>query len=215
MESKKILLVGGGGHCASVLDCLLEMNCYAQIGIIDPKGPDAEGILGIPVVGADEDLQRLRREGWNHAFVTLGSVGNTALRRKIFRNLQSLGFEIPNIIDPTAIVARDVCLDRGIFVGKRVIINARSRIGEGAILNSAAVIEHDCEIGAFVHISPGTTLCGGVRVGDDSHIGAGSVVRQLIPIGSRVLVGTGSNVVKPLPDGVVAYGNPCKVVNHR
>lgn len=213
MESKKILLVGGGGHCASVLDCLLEMNCYDAIGIIDPKGPGSEGILGVPVVGTDDDLERLHREGWNHAFVTLGSVGNTALRRKIFRNLQSLGYTIANIVDPTAIVARDVRLESGIFVGKRVIVNARSRIGEGAILNSGAVIEHDCDIGAFVHISPGCVLCGGVRIGDDSHVGAGSVVRQLITVGRQVLVGSGSNVVKPLPDSVVAYGNPCKAVN--
>lgn len=215
MESKKILLVGGGGHCASVLDCLLDMNQFDAIGIIDPKGPDVEKTLNIPVVGADDDLERLRREGWNYAFVTLGSVGNTTLRRKLSGKLQSLDYRIPNIIDPTAVIARDVILEKGIFIGKRAVVNARSRIEEGAIVNTAAVIEHDCEIGAFAHISPGCTLCGGVRVGADSHIGAGSVVRQLITIGDRVLAGSGSNIVKPLPDDVVAYGNPCKVVNKR
>ena len=213
MENKKILLVGGGGHCASVLDCLLDMDRFDAIGIIDPKGPDSEKTLNIPVVGTDDDLERLHREGWNYAFVTLGSVGNTALRRKLFCILQKIGYEIPVIIDPSALVARDVKLESGTFVGKRAIVNARSRIGAGAIVNSGAIIEHDCRIGDFVHIGPGATLCGGVQVGNDSHIGAGSVVKQLLAVGSRVLVGSGSNVVKSLPEGVVAYGNPCKAVN--
>ena len=35
--NKKILLVGGGGHCQSVLDSLLELDQFSAIGIIDKK----------------------------------------------------------------------------------------------------------------------------------------------------------------------------------
>ena len=73
------------------------------------------------------------------------------------------------------------------------------------------MIEHDCEIGEFAHISPGTVICGQVHIGMDSHIGAGSVVRQQIRIGSDVLIGAGSVVVKDMPNHVKAYGNPCRV----
>ena len=38
------------------------------------------------------------------------------------------------------------------------------------------------------------------------------MVIQGIHIGSNTTVGVGSVVVKDVPDGVVAYGNPCKVV---
>ena len=215
MENKKILLIGGGGHCASVLDSLLATSSYDQIGIIDPKGPDADFIPGVPVVGTDNDLEHLYQDGWNHAFITLGSIGSTVLRKKIYTTLKHIGFTVPNIIDRTSVVSVNTTMGEGIFIGKRAVVNARSQIGNCAIINSGAIVEHDCTIGTFAHISPGCTLCGSVQIGNDSHIGAGSIIRQSITVGSNVLVGTGSNVVKSLPDSVIAYGNPCKVVKER
>lgn len=212
MANKKILLIGGGGHCRSVLDSLLSMEIFDDIGIIERSGGKSKTVLGVPVVGVDEDLEYLFQEGWRDAFITLGSVGNSSARKKIYGNLQKIGFKLPSIVDPTASLGRNVTLGSGVFVGKQAVVNVSTSIGECAIINTGAIVEHDCEIGRFVHVGPGGTLCGGVHVGDDSHIGAGAVVRQQISIGSGVLVGAGSVVVKPLPDDAVAFGNPCKVV---
>ena len=210
MNEKKILLLGGGGHCRSVLDCLMSTGKYETIGIIDyDKSASA---LGVDVIGTDDDLPRLLQEGWSDAFITVGSVGNTNLRRKLFSLINELGFSIPSIIDPSAIIARGTIIGEGTFIGKRAIINTGSIIGECTIINSGAIIEHDCQIDDFAHISPGTTLCGQVVVGKDSHIGAGTVVRQGICIGSNTIVGAGSVVVKDIPGEVKAFGNPCRVV---
>lgn len=210
MDEKKILLLGGGGHCRSVLDCLMSTGKYEEIGIIDyDKSASA---LGIDVVGTDDDLSRLLKEGWTDAFITVGSVGHTALRRKLFALIRELGFSIPFIIDPSAIIARGTVIGEGTFIGKRAVVNTGSIIGECAIINTGAIIEHDCKIDEFAHISPGSTLCGQVIVGKDSHIGAGSVVRQGICIGSNTIVGAGSVVVKDIPSEVTAFGNPCRVV---
>ena len=210
MNEKKILLLGGGGHCKSVLDSLLSLQTYDEIGIIDyDKSASA---LGIDVVGTDNDLPRLLQEGWSDAFITVGSVGHTTLRRMLFSLVKQYGFHLPIIADPTAIIARGTTVGEGSFIGKRVVINTESIIGECTIINSGAVIEHDCKIDDFAHISPGTTLCGQVLVGEDTHIGAGSVVRQGIHIGKNTIVGAGSVVVKDIPDEVKAFGNPCRVV---
>lgn len=206
---KKILLIGGGGHCHSVLDSILASEFYDDIGIIDNFD---SSVLDIPVVGTDDDVLRLMSEGWTDAFITVGSVGNTKLRRKLFEMVKSFGMNIPTIIDPTAIVARGTELAEGVYVGKRAVINTGSKIGTSAIINTGAIVEHDCFIGNFSHISPGTTVCGQVYIGNDSHVGAGSVVRQQIKIGNSVLIGAGSIVVKDIPDNEKAYGNPCKVV---
>lgn len=207
---RKILLIGGGGHCCSVLDSILTMNCYDDIGIIDSQ--EHSSLANIPVVGQDEDLPNLFRSGWKEAFITVGSVGNTSVRRRLYNILNEIGYTLPILIDSTAIVARDVTMESGIFVGKRAVINAGSRIGKCAIINTGAIVEHDCLIGDFSHISPGTVLCGEVCVGNDTHIGAGTVIKQQINIGNGSLIGIGSNVVKDIPEYMTAYGNPCKVV---
>ncbi len=206
---KKILLIGGGGHCHSVLDSILALCIYDEIGIIDKIDCS---FLGVPVVGKDDDVSRLMLEGWTDAFITVGSVGDTSLRRKLYKMVKSIGLNIPTIVDPTSVVARGTQLAEGVYVGKRAVINTGSIIETCAIINTGAVIEHDCIIGEFSHISPGTIICGQVNIGNDSHVGAGAVVRQQINIGDNVLIGAGSVVVKDVPDKVRAYGNPCKVV---
>ncbi len=207
---KKLLLIGGGGHCRSVLDCVLSSNEYDEIGIIDNLDCSYPGI---PVIGKDEDIPQLIGSGWNNAFITVGSVGNTSIRRKLYKMLNDLKITIPVIADPTAVIAKGAVIGRGTFIGKRAVINTNSNIGECAIINTGAIIEHDCIVGDFTHISPGTVICGGVKIGSDSHVGAGSVVRQLITIGNCSLIGAGSVVVKDIEDNKKAYGNPCRVVN--
>lgn len=206
---RKLLLIGGGGHCRSVLDSVLALSMYNEIGIVDY---DKTPVADIPVVGQDEDLPILKVNGWTDAFITVGSVGNTALRKRLYKLVTETGFALPAIIDPTALVAKDVSIGKGCYIGKGAIINAGTCIDEAAIINTGAVIEHDCVIGEFAHISPGAVLCGQVFVGDNSHIGAGTIVRQQIKIGEDVLVGIGSVVVNDIPNHVKAYGNPCRVV---
>lgn len=206
---RKLLLIGGGGHCRSVLDSAISSGIFDEIGIVD----FTEGsILGIPVVGNDNDIPALMKAGWNCAAIAVGSVGDTQLRRQLYEKLHGFGLKTVSIIDPTAMIARGVFIQDGCFVGKKAVINTQSVIGECAIINTGAIIEHDCKIGAFSHISSGAVLCGQVTVGDDTHIGAGSTVRQCITIGSGSLIGAGSAVVKDIPDHTKAYGNPCRVV---
>lgn len=206
---KKLLLIGGGGHCRSVLDSIIALNIYDEIGIIDKRDCS---FLDVPVIGVDNDIPALISAGWNYAVVTVGSIGATKIRKRLYEMIKNLGLLTPSVIDPTAIIAQGTSIKDGTFIGKRAVINSGSVIGECSIVNTGSIIEHDCEIGAFSHISSGAVLCGQVIVGPDSHIGAGAVVRQQITIGNNSLIGAGSVVVKNIPDNVKAYGNPCKVV---
>ena len=212
INMKKLLLIGGGGHCRSVADSVLSSHIYDSVGIVDFAETSA---FEIPIVGTDDDLPGLFANGWTDAFVTVGSVGNTAVRRRLYSLIKNIGFSIPIIIDPTAVIAKDVRISEGSYIGKRAVVNTGSFLGSCSIINSGAIVEHDCKIGAFSHISPGTILCGQVTVSEDSHIGAGTTVRQMITIGKHVLVGIGSVVVKDIPDYVTAYGNPCRMVAER
>jgi sugar O-acyltransferase (sialic acid O-acetyltransferase NeuD family) len=210
--SNRILLIGGGGHCKSVLDSLVKTNQYSEIGVVDKEENIGKTIIGIPIIGYDDELPRLYQEGYKEAFVTVGSVGNTKLRIKLFNTLEKIGYKIPNIIDHTALVSDHVKLGRGIFIGKNTVINAGTIIYSGSIINTSAVIEHDCIIREFSHIAPGALLCGDVQVGENTHVGAKCVIKQQIKIGANSIIGMGSTVLTNIANGVMAYGNPCKEV---
>lgn len=206
---RRLLLIGGGGHCHSVIDSVISLNTFERIGIVDNID---SSFLGIDVVGNDDDLPRLISQGWSEAFISVGSIGNTLIRRRLYKMVKGLGFVVPTIIDPSAAIAKGCEISEGAFIGKYVVVNSGSSIGACTIINTGAIVEHDCLIDEFSHISPGVVLCGQVRVGSDTHIGARTVIRQQVIIGNHSLIGLGSAVVKNVPDNIKAYGNPCKVV---
>jgi sugar O-acyltransferase (sialic acid O-acetyltransferase NeuD family) len=210
--NKKLLLIGGGGHCKSVLDSLLPINQYSEIGIIDKKENIAKTILGVSIIGSDNDLLKLHKNGYYYAFITVGSVNVPKLRIELFKMIEDIGYEIPNIVDLTANISESVKIEKGVFVGKNVVINVGSSIGKGVIINTASIIEHDCIIGQFSHVAPGAVLCGEVQVGANTHIGAKCVIKQQVKIGSNTVIGMGSVVLHDVGDHLLAYGNPCKVV---
>ncbi len=210
-EMNGLLLIGGGGHCKSVIDTLLGSGSYDRIGIVEKKGCAGNSVQGIEVVGCDDDLAGLYDEGFRDAFITLGSVGDTGIRRKLYDNLINNRFNIISIIDRSAIVSENASIEEGVFVGKGAIVNAGSVIKKCAIINTGAIVEHDCVIGDFSHVSSGAVLCGQVNIGSDVHVGAGSVVRQQIQIGDRCLIGAGSVIVKNIECDKKVYGNPGRV----
>jgi sugar O-acyltransferase (sialic acid O-acetyltransferase NeuD family) len=188
------------------MDSLSAAAVYESIGIIE-KNETADSDH---IIGTDDDLPELFRNGWREAFITVGSIGNTRVREKLFDKLTEIGFTIPAIIDPSAVISASASIAAGVFIGKRAVVNANARIGSCAIINTGAIVEHDCVVGRFAHISPGAVVCGEVSVGDCSHVGAGTVVRQQIRIGDHVMIGAGSTVVKDIDDNIAAFGNPCR-----
>ena len=211
MNKRRLILLGNGGHCRSVMDSVYSLNCFDQVGIVE-KNDISYIDESTNFIGTDDDLPKLYKAGWTEAVITVGSIGNTKVREELYHKLKEIGFKLPVIIDPSAVVSSKALISEGVFVGKRAVVNSGVIVNTCAIINTGAVIEHDCLIGRFAHISPGTTVCGEVRIGNYSHIGAGSIVRQQISIGEKSLIGAGSVVIRKVPDEVVAFGNPCKII---
>ena len=206
MESKKLVLLGGGGHCKSVLDVIIRNGEYEDVVITDSAMPVGTRILNAPVVGTDEMIPVLFQDGYHHAFVTVGSIGDSKIRIKLAALAESIGFEFPVIADPSAQISKFVTIGGGTFIGKNAVINADSYIGNHCIINTGSIIEHGCGIGDYSHISVGTILCGDCKVGAKSFIGAGSTVIQGIDIGHNVIVGANSTVLTDVEDNMKIYG---------
>jgi len=198
---KKIILIGGGGHAKVVIDAVKYSDKYTIYGIVDPKLPEGESVLGVKVIGGDEKLKGLFEEGIESAFIGIGSIGDCSLRKKIYDELKRIGFRLPVIVHPKAIVADDVEIGDGTFVAAGAIINPGTKIGKNAIINTSSSIDHDCVIGDFVHIAPGVTLSGGVKVGDETHIGTGAKVTQYLTIGKKCTIGAGQTIRHDIADG--------------
>lgn len=208
--SKNIVLIGAGGHCKSVLDTLKVLKNYDKIVVIGKQEEVGKNILNIICVGVDKDLCLLFKNGFTDAFVVLGL--DTKRRIDKFKELKSIGFNIPNIVDISAKVSEHVVLSEGLFIGKNAVINAGVKLGDGTIINTGSIIEHDCLIEDFVSIAPGVVICGGCTIGAGSQVGAGAIIKNNIKIGTNSIIGAGSVVVKDIDDNTIAFGNPCKKV---
>lgn len=185
----KIVLIGFGGHAHSVIDSVIQKNEYEIVGYVDVN--KHEDYLGIKYLGNDDNLQDIFNSGVENAVVCIGYMGNSNLRNEVYNKLKTIGYSLPSIIDETAVLASNVSIGEGTFVGKGAIINADSNIGKMCIINSKALIEHDCIIGDFSHIAVDSCLCGEVKIGNSVFLGANSTIVQGVSIGNDAFVGAG------------------------
>ncbi len=193
---KKIVLVGGGGHCKVVIDAIESSGEFDICGIVDPSLSKGKSVLNIAVLGKDDILPELFRKGIAHAFISVGSIGNCDIRKKIYKDLKDTGFKLPVIVHPKAAVSKYVEFGEGAFVAAGAVINADTKIGKNAIINTSSSVDHDCEIGDFVHIAPGAILSGGVKIGDGAHVGVGARIVQCLSIKENSFIKAGALITE-------------------
>jgi len=211
MAKKKIILIGGGGHCKVVISILKKLDNFEIAGIVDNYKAE-NFISGIKIIGTDDDLKDIYKSGIHNAFITVGSIKDNIKRYRLFNMAREIGYKFPVTISPKAIVDDNVKIDEGTVIMPGNIINIDSSIGKNCIINTGAIIEHDCKIGNNCHIAPGVHISGSVNIGELSFIGIGATIIQGVKIGKNVTIGAGSVVIKNIPDNVIVLGNPAKII---
>lgn len=202
----KCLLIGAGGHGR----VLIEANEPAKFdGIIDSQSGLKE-VLGVPVLGGDEVLPRTLDLGFTHFVVGVGSSKSCARRAALFEMAVNAGLKPQSVIHSTAWVSSSAQCADGCQILPRAVVHTGARLAHHVLVNTSAIVEHDCIVGAHSHIATGAILCGGVQVGDGVHIGAGAVVRQGIRIGAGAVVAAGAVVVRDVPEGQIVMGIPAR-----
>ena len=190
---KDIILIGGGGHCVSVIDVIEQEGQFRIAGIVDKPEFLGSNILGHSVIGNDSDLASLARK-YQYALITVGQIKSPALRIKLFNLAAALGFILPSIISPRAYISKHAMIGRGAIIMHDALINSNAQIGDNCIINSKALIEHDCSISKHCHISTNATINGGVTVKSGSFIGSGAITKESIIIGKNSFIKAGSLV---------------------
>lgn len=203
---KSLILIGGGGHCKSVIE-VAESAGYEIKGILDmPDEVGKEVLSGHKVIGTDDEIPQYVEEC--DFIITVGFIKNPALRIKLYNKVKAAGGRLATIIASTAHVSKYAELGEGTVIMHHAFVNAGAKIGDNCIINTFVNIEHDAEVGNQCHISTGTMVNGECKIGENCFIGSQSVCANCIEIASDIIVGAGSVVRKSIRVKGIYAGNP-------
>lgn len=203
--NKPLILVGGGGHCKSVID-VAESAGYTILGILDMPEMVGTSVLGYPVLGTDDDIPQYVDKA--EFVITVGFIKNPAIRIKLYNKVKEAGGKPATIVASTAHVSKYATIGEGTVVMHHAFVNAGAKVGNNVILNTFTNIEHDAVIGDQCHISTGTMVNGDCKVGANCFVGSQSVLANGITIGDDIIVGAGSLVRKSISVKGIYSGNP-------
>ncbi len=190
---KPLVLIGGGGHCKSVID-VAESAGYTILGVLDQPERVGQEILGYKFIGTDDDIPIYAN---NAEFViTVGQIKNNTIRHHIAELVEKSKGKFATIIANDAYLSKHAEVGEGTVIHHKAIVNAGAKIGKNCIINTMVNIEHDAQIGDFCHISTGTMVNGETKVGHDTFVGSGSTLYNCIEIAEYSIIPAGSVVRK-------------------
>lgn len=141
-------------------------------------------------------------------------IGVTQAKNKkaVFSHFNRKIDEYTSLIHATSYITSTAKLGTGCIINPRVCISNQAVIGNFVTVNINSVVSHHVVLEDFVTINPSVTVAGRSFVGEGTTIGMGANVIDGVKIGRNCIIGAGSLVNKDIPDNVVAYGSPCKII---
>jgi sugar O-acyltransferase (sialic acid O-acetyltransferase NeuD family) len=212
---KNIVLIGGGNQANCIIDVIEKENKYKIVGIIDSIHDVGSERFGYTIIGRQENLIELVKQYNIDGGII--SIGDNWSRFYVYNKIieQIPNFEFFNAIHPSVPIGRGVKLGKGIVAMPGCVFMPNAVIGDLTVFLTGAQVEHDCVVGDFASISAGSVTGGYVKIGKFSAITLGVTILDRVEIGKNTVVGSGALVVKSLPDNVLAYGNPAKIIRER
>lgn len=202
---KSLVLVGGGGHCKSVIDAALSAG-FTIKGILDLPQNVGQRILDYEVMGSDDDIPLYVEEC--DFIVTLGFIKDPTLRIRLHHKIETAGGHFATIIASTAHVSRFAEIGEGTVVLHQACVNAGAKVGKGCIINTMANIEHDANIGDYCHISTGAMVNGQCNVGENTFLGSQSVMVNGTSVPNGCVFAAATMIRKTLMHKGIYAGNP-------
>ena len=211
-QNMDIVLIGGGGHCKSVIDVIESNPEFRIVGIVDVKEKLGSTLLGFPVIGTDEDIPCIMKT-YRNFHITVGHILSNTNRIRIYNIISELGGVFPVIKAYDAHISSFAGVGAGTFIGHKAVINAGAQIGLNCIINTGAIIEHDSVIGNHSHISTVATVNADCEIGEGSFLSSHVVINRGILIPPHAMIYSGSIVTKTFKEsGIALRGIPAQIV---
>ncbi len=190
-------LYGASGHGRVIKEILESLNQKVD-GFIDDN-PSVNEQLGLPVQHSADTVDEV-----------IVTIGDNGMRKRVAEKLRCKFAK--GIVHPKAVFSHTASIGEGSVVMAGAVVNAGTVLGNHSVLNPCASVDHECQIGDYVHIAPGAHLCGLIQVGEGTLIGAGASVIPCVKIGRWCTIGAGAAVVSDVPDGATVVGVPGRIV---
>jgi len=204
MVKKVIAIIGAGGTAREVAS-YLQAAGYKIVAFREKPRSKNEKIHGIPVVEHEnETLKNIP-----HVIALGDPVVKHNLIKKYYQD-----YNFPVLAPCNVFVGKNAKMKRGVFCSPGAILTCDCILEEFVFVNTNSTIAHDALVGKYVTINPNCSISGRSEIGEGTYLGTGVFIRDGIKIGKWSVIGMGAVVVSDIPDYVVAYGHPCKVVRN-
>jgi sugar O-acyltransferase (sialic acid O-acetyltransferase NeuD family) len=206
---RKLILIGGGGHCKSCIDVIEAEGKYKIEGILDVTDSVGSNVLGYTIKGDDTLIDQHIEQGFDF-LITIGQIKSAEKRKALYHLIKSKKGNLATVLSPSAIISKHSIIGEGTIVMNGVHINCGAKVGNNAILNTGCLIEHDVVVGDHVHVSTHAVINGGAIIRSDCFIGSNAVINQEIVIKGDAVIGAGSVVIANVDESGIYAGNPAK-----
>lgn len=209
MRIEPLVILGAGGHGRELLDIVEAINAkdsrYKFLGFLDDTGGNLDILASrsATVIGPIKDLEHI------DAVYAIG-MGAPEARRQFDQVATSWGHQAAILIHPEATLGSDLTISPGCVIAAGARVTTHTTLGRHTHLNINCTVSHDCSLGDYVTLSPGSHVSGWTVLEHGVTLGTGAVTKDRITIGEGSVVGAGAVVVDDIPAFVIAKGVPAR-----
>ena len=185
--SKRVIVIGAGGHGRSVAEAILLLGRDELVGFVDDGADPNTKVWTYPILGTTDSLHAVRAL----ADAVVVAIGNNAVREKLHAQVREAGFELLTVIHPTAFVSPTAILGAGCAVMAGAVVGTEAELGEGAIVNCGATVDHHCRVDAFGHLGVNACMAGGSVLGHRAWMQAGSALGYGVQVEAGTVLAPG------------------------
>ena len=220
---RELLIVGAGGYgsvAASVAD---DINALAYehdheppwdvIGYADSNVRKiGKCHAGRAVLGTVEEIGRdfHGRDLWFFC-----AIGENDVRARIVRIAQEFGWKPATLVHPTAVLASNVEIGAGSYIGPVSVISVNTKIGAFVVVDMHVSIGHDAVLNDFCAVFPGARISGCCCLGEYALVGSNATLLPGTRLGERAVVGASSLAHGLVEPDTTILGVPGRVIHRR